>query len=186
MSRASASVTPRPAEARPDPVLPLGAPSITLSAAASTAPQAADAGSEGEVAGLGVRLGAAALDWLMLVGLDLAVVYFTLRVSRLETGEILLLPAAPLAAFLLLLNGGYLAMFTAAGGQTRGKMAFHLKVVSEGDAPLGVGRALLREVSVLASALPAGLGLLPALFDPGHRGLHDRVSGTRVVHAATS
>jgi len=30
---------------------------------------------------------------------------------------------------------------------------------------------------------PAGLGLLPVLFDHDHRGLHDRFAGTRVVRA---
>jgi len=33
------------------------------------------------------------------------------------------LPLLPLAAFLLFLDAGYLLMFTAAGGQTIGKMA---------------------------------------------------------------
>jgi uncharacterized RDD family membrane protein YckC len=190
--RARASVTPRPPDPRPDPGLPLGSPSFTTLglAGGTSAPAPAGAAAEAvagaeDVAGFGVRLGAAALDWLMLAGLDLAVVYFTLRVSRLQTGEILLLPAAPLAAFLLLLNAGYLAMVTAAGGQTLGKMAFHLRVVSAGEAPLTVGRSLVRVVSFLVSALPAGLGLLPAVFDRSHRGLHDRLSGTRVVHAGT-
>jgi uncharacterized RDD family membrane protein YckC len=121
----------------------------------------------------------------MLLLLDLAVIYFTLRVSRLDTGEFLLLPAVPLAAFLLLLNGGYLAMFTVAGGQTLGKMAFHLRVVPADEGPLTVGRSFLRVFALLLSALPAGLGLLPAVFDRSHRGLHDRLAGTRVVHSAT-
>ena len=190
-TRIRGPVAPRTAEPGRDPGLPLGSPSFTTlglgGGASAPAPAAeANAGAEaGEIAGVGVRLGAAAIDWLMLAGLDLAVVYFTLRVGRLQTGEILLLPAAPLAAFLLLLNGGYLAMFTAAGGQTLGKMAFNLKVVAAGDAPLTAGRSLVRVVSFLVSALPAGLGLLPVLFDRDHRGLHDRLSGTRVVHAGT-
>jgi uncharacterized RDD family membrane protein YckC len=190
-TRIRGSVAPRTAEPGPDPGLPLGSPSFStlgLGGADSSSIPAADANGSvdgDEAAGMGVRLGAAALDWLMLTGLDLAVVYFTLRVGRLQIGEILLLPAAPLVAFLLLLNGGYLAMFTAAGGQTLGKMAFHLKVVATGDAPLTVGRSLLRVISFLVLAVPAGLGLLPVVFDPDHRGLHDRLSGTRVVHAGT-
>jgi uncharacterized RDD family membrane protein YckC len=190
-TRIRGSVAPRTAEPGPDPGLPLGSPSFTTlglgGGAASPGPAtgANTSADADEAVGVGVRLGAAALDWLMLAGLDLAVVYFTLRVGRLQTGEILLLPAAPLLAFLLLLNGGYLAMFTAAGGQTLGKMAFHLKVVATGDAPLTVGRSLVRVISFLVSALPAGLGLLPVVFDRDHRGLHDRLSGTRVVHAGT-
>jgi uncharacterized RDD family membrane protein YckC len=180
-ARSRPSATPRP-EPRPDPGLPLGSPSFTTLGLSAAAPAEVDAG---DVADLGVRLGAAALDWLMLLGLDLAVVYFTLRVSRLDIGEMLLLPAVPLAAFLLLLNGGYLAMFTAAGGQTLGKMAFHLRVVSAGDRPLTIGRSLVRAVAFLLSALPVGLGLLPAVFGQSHRGMHDRLAGTRVVSAET-
>ena len=42
-----------------------------------------------------------------------------------------MLPPVPLGAFFLLVNGGYLASFTAAGGQTIGKMALW----SEGRGP---------------------------------------------------
>ena len=93
-------------------------------------------------------LGAAALDWLMLLALDAGVVYFTLRVSRLAPAEVALLPPVPMVAFLLLLNGGYLALFTAATGQTIGKMAVGVRVVPVGEGPLTVGRALVRVVAL--------------------------------------
>lgn len=185
-ARTRPSATPRPAEPRPDSGLPLGSPSFTTLGLSSRpgAPVTAVGDWRGaEVASVGVRFGAAALDWVMLFGLDLAVIYFTLRVSRLDAGEITLLPAIPLAAFLLLLNGGYLAMFTVAGGQTLGKMVFHLRVVPSGEGSLTIRRSLLRVVAFLLSALPAGLGLLPAIFDRDHRGLHDRLAGTRVVQS---
>jgi uncharacterized RDD family membrane protein YckC len=183
-ARPRPSVLPRAADPASEMGLPLGSPYVAGPGVSSTISSAAAAADD--VAGIGVRLGAAALDWLMLFALDLAVVYFTLRVSRLATADVLLLPLAPLVAFLLLLNGGYLAMFTAAGGQTIGKMAFHLKVVSAGDQPLTVGRSLVRVVGFFLSALPAGLGLLPAAFDRHHRGVHDRLADTRVVHDALS
>jgi uncharacterized RDD family membrane protein YckC len=47
-----------------------------------------------------------------------------------------------------------------------------------------VPRALKRTMLSLVLAIPVGLGLLPALFDRQHRGLHDRFAGTRVVRAA--
>jgi uncharacterized RDD family membrane protein YckC len=144
-----------------------------------TAPAAA-----GDIAPLGPRFAAAAVDWVLLLGLDLAVVYFTLRVSHLGTAEFLLLPLAPLVAFLVLLNGGYLALFTAASGQTVGKMAFGLKVVSGSDVPLTVGRALVRVVAVLLGTAAAGLGLVPAAFDAARRGVHDRLADTKVVRAS--
>jgi uncharacterized RDD family membrane protein YckC len=182
-ARPRSPIVPRPAEPRSDVGLPLMSP---YTAMPPTAAPGSTAVAVEDVAGLGVRLGAAALDWLMLLALDLIVVYFTLRVSRLATADMLLLPLAPLAAFLLLLNGGYLALFTAAGGQTIGKMAFHLKVVSAGEQPLTIGRSLVRVVAFFLGALPAGLGLLPAAFDQAHRGIHDRLADTRVVHATVS
>ncbi len=167
-------------ERPPEPPLPLE------SAAAVAAAPVPPAGTDGQPAGVGRRIGAAVLDWVMLLGLDLSVVYFTLRVSRLATGEWLLLPPSPLVVFLLLLDGGYLALFTAASGQTIGKMAFGLKVVSGSEEPITIGRALVRVVALLLGGAAAGLGLLPAAFDTAQRGLHDRLADTRVVRASAS
>ena len=184
-ARTRPPLTPRHAEARAAPELPLGRPSFSTLGLSDAEPAPADGEAErSDVAGVGVRLGAAAIDWVMLFALDLIVVYFTLRVSRLQAAEILLLPLAPLLGFIVLLNGGYLAMFTAAGGQTLGKMAFNLRVVSCDEKPVTIGRALLRVVSCLAGAIPAGAGLLPAAFDGQRRAVHDRLAGTRVVHVA--
>lgn len=160
--------------------------SMTRTATAEAPSPSDPASADGEIATLGARVGAAALDWAMLVGLDLAVIYFTLRVSRLAATEVMLLPPVPLVAFLLLLNGGYLALFTAACGQTVGKMAFGVKVVSCAGGPLTIPRAILRVGVFLLSALPAGLGLLPAVFDRSRRGLHDRLAATRVVRTTAS
>ena len=138
------------------------------------------------MAGLAARVGAALVDTMLLLGIDAAVVYFTLRLCRLEPAEILVLPATPLLVFLLLLDGGYLAMLTAGGGQTLGKMAFGLKVVSGAGRSTRVGQSLLRSIVLIAGTAAAGLGLLPVLFDRERRALHDRVAGTRVVHASAS
>ena len=173
--------TPARAPERPaDPGLPLD------SAVAFSEDGARVVEAQGEVAALGRRLGAAALDWLMLLALDVGVVYFTLRVSRLAPTQIGLLPPIPMAVFLLLLNGGYLVLFTAATGQTIGKMALGVRVVPVGEGPLTVGRALVRVVALIASALPAGLGLLSVAFDGARRGLHDRLANTRVIRTSAS
>ena len=79
-------------------------------------------------------------------------------------------------------HGGYLVALTA-GGQTLGKMAAGIKVVSaEGHSSLDLGRAFARELVWLALAAPAGLGLLTVL-SRDRRGIHDRFAGTRVVRA---
>jgi uncharacterized RDD family membrane protein YckC len=132
-------------------------------------------------AGIPERAFAAAIDLLILAVVDALVIYFTLQICGLTTQDLALLPRGPLVAFLIVQNGGYLVAFTA-GGQTLGKMAAGIRVVAaEPAATLDVARALVREAMWLLLAAPAGLGFLPTLFARDHRGLHDRLAGTRVV-----
>ena len=129
----------------------------------------------------------------MLGTIDGAIVYLTLRILDLPLADVWSLPAVPLGVFLLLLNGGYLAVFTAAGGQTIGKMLTRIKVVAEPsveDVEAGrtglrvtLGAAVLRATAYLVSLLPAGLGFAAILFDSDGRALHDRLAETRVVKA---
>lgn len=125
------------------------------------------------------RVLAASADLLLLAAIDALVVYFTLRLCSLSLGEANLLPIVPLAAFFLLLNGGYLVAFTSAGGQTIGKMAFGLKVLRPDGSAVPVPAATLRSAGCLLSTLCLGAGLVPALL--GGQALHDRLAGTRVV-----
>jgi uncharacterized RDD family membrane protein YckC len=149
---------------------------------------AAAATVKSDIAGVGARLAGGALDLLLLGTIDLIVLYFTLRICDLTFAETLTLPLAPLIAFLAIVNGGYLAAFVAASGQTIGKMAAGTRVVSAEPAPrLGdrvtFEQAVLRAVASVISALPLGLGFLPALFGGERRALHDRLADTRVVKA---
>jgi uncharacterized RDD family membrane protein YckC len=135
-------------------------------------------------AGVARRVVAGIVDLLILLAVDIVVVYFTMQICGISLDEIALLPKGPLVVFLLVQNVGYLVAFTV-GGQTLGKMVAGIKVIAgDCDAALDVPRALKRTMLSLLLAIPAGLGLLPALFDRQHRGLHDRFAGTRVVRAA--
>jgi uncharacterized RDD family membrane protein YckC len=146
-----------------------------------------------ESASVGARLLAGLLDIVVLGTIDAAILYFTLRLVDLPVAEIWSLPPVPLGVFLLLLNGGYLAIFTVAGGQTIGKMLTGIKVVAdrstedlEADGAgfrVSVGVAVLRATAYLVSLLPAGLGFAAILFDSDGRALHDRLAETRVVKA---
>ena len=133
------------------------------------------------------RLFAGLTDLAILGSIDAGVVYLTLRLLELRFQDFRALPPAPLLAFLLLLNGGYLAIFTTAGGQTIGKMIAGIKVVAASEGPghhthrVTLGAAVLRAAAYLVSLLPAGLGFLPILFSADRRALHDRLAETRVV-----
>lgn len=138
-------------------------------------------------ASAGHRLFGAVVDVLLTIGIDWAVLYFTLQVAGLRLDEARLLPIVPMGAFLLLLNGGYLTMFTAAGGQTIGKMLAGTRVVLAGPADrpqrLPFGTAIVRTAACFASLLPAGAGFFMALFRADGRALHDAVADTRVIKA---
>jgi uncharacterized RDD family membrane protein YckC len=138
-----------------------------------------------ETASAAPRLTAGAIDLLLLGSIDVGVWYLTMRLAGLELSEIRILPIIPFAAFLAVLNGGYLVLFTLAGGQTIGKMATGIKVINADDsAPtdrVPLPQAVVRSVAVLASVLPAGLGFLPGLFSAEKRALHDRIANTRIV-----
>jgi uncharacterized RDD family membrane protein YckC len=129
------------------------------------------------------RFVAVVIDAMILALIDVAVVYFTIRICGVSLTELGMLPKGPLLAFLLVQNGGYLVTFTA-GGQTLGKMAAGIRVISTGsDDSLDLGRAFLRTTMWLVLAVPAGLGFCTALLGRDHRGLHDHFAGTRVVRA---
>ena len=76
-------------------------------------------------------------------------------------------------------------MFTAAGGQTLGKMAFGIRIVDDAAADgrsISVKQALYRAVLTVPSVLMLGAGFVPALVGD-ERAVHDRLAHTRVVRA---
>ncbi len=151
------------------------------SAQASRTPRRDMRGSaHGAVSAAGPRLSAALIDHAILATIDATVIYFTLRMAVLPLDAWRLLPAAPLLMFLLLVKCAYFCAFTAVGGQTIGKMALSIRVVSDNDRVIDGARAIRRTCAGLASAV-FGLGFVQAVFDTDHRAFHDRVAHTRVV-----
>ena len=127
------------------------------------------------------RLAAATIDHGLLGAMDLAVVYFTLRMTGLTMAELFVLPLVPLMAFLLLVKLSYFTAFTAVGGQTIGKMAAHIRVVTVENRTVHASLAIQRALAGVASAALLGLGFLPALVGSERRALHDRLTRTRVI-----
>jgi uncharacterized RDD family membrane protein YckC len=134
------------------------------------------------------RATAAAIDAALIGGLSAAVLGVTMRWLDLPIDQIRILPIVPTAAFLLIVGLGYLLVFTAAGGQTIGKMAVGIRVVGTREAGdelegmLSVRQAVVREVLTIPSVLAFGAGFLPGLFGE-QRAIHDRLAHTRVVRA---
>jgi uncharacterized RDD family membrane protein YckC len=157
-----------PRDATPFPVSPGGARAVRSDAPAATA---------------GRRAAAAAIDVSLVALIDLVVLHFTLALCGLTFNDLHVLPILPMAAFLLVLNGGYVVLFTGTLGQTFGKMAAAIEVVSDRREKMDLRRAALRGAAMMVSLLPAGIGWLAGLVGD-HRGLHDRLAGTRVVRVA--
>jgi len=164
----------------PDP-----APRQNPRAHVTSATPTVDADADNRAASLGTRVLATLVDIVILFSIAWVVLYLTLKICGLPFSRLGLIPLAPFLSFLVLIAGGYLTLFTAAGGQTIGKMATGIRVVSMDQDLVRVplGRAILRAVAYFVSALPAGLGFLPALVGADRRGIHDRLADTRVVKA---
>ena len=149
--------------------------------------RAPSGGASGEpLAAASRRILAALVDAALLCALDALVLYFTLRLLGLAIAQILELPLLPLVAFVLLLNGGYFIAFTAVGGQSIGKMAFGIKVISQEESTVPIGRATLRTLAYVVSALPLGAGFLPGIIGADRLALHDRLAHTRVVRPSST
>jgi uncharacterized RDD family membrane protein YckC len=125
------------------------------------------------------RVLAAAIDHVILLGVDASVVYFTLRLA--EVADWRVLPVAPMVVFLGLVKAAYFCVFTLVGGQTIGKMAARIRVVAEDGGGLDPARAIQRTLAGVLSVVTLGAAFLPALVSPDRRALHDRVARTRVV-----
>jgi uncharacterized RDD family membrane protein YckC len=132
------------------------------------------------------RIMAGIVDVSLLLAVDSIVLYFTLRLCGLLPAQMFQLPLLPLTAFFLLLNGGYFVAFTAVGGQSIGKMALGIKVIAEEDGSVPIGRATVRTLAYLVSALPLGAGFLPGVMSADRLALHDRLAHTRVVRPSST
>ena len=152
--------------AAPPPVASRARPSVPVAAATS---------------GPARRLIAAFVDHLILLSIDAIVIYFTFQIAGLPFSAWRTVPIVPLALFLMMVKGSYFSVFTMLGGQTVGKMATGIRVVTDTDREVEPARAVQRTLAALASVVTVGIGFAPVLFAGDRRALHDRVAGTRVV-----
>ena len=86
-------------------------------------------------------------------------------------------------AWLALLSG-YLVIFWTLTGETPGMRFMGIRVTDRRGAPPSFGRSVRRLLGMYLAAIPLGAGFLLVLVDDHRRGLHDRIAGTLVIHAA--
>jgi uncharacterized RDD family membrane protein YckC len=140
------------------------------------------AAAAGRRAGFFTRAAASVVDALILAAAIHMVLWFVDVDARLlrrfgpprHLGTIVLV-ASPVVVAL------YQVFFWRLRGQTPGKWLLGIQVVALGGGPVGVGRALLRLIGYVFSALPLYLGFL-WILGRQRRGFHDRLAETEVVH----
>jgi len=81
-----------------------------------------------------------------------------------------------------ILGAGYIVVFHWIWGQTLGKMALQIRVVSMDGVPLSFGQSIGRYFATFLSALIFGIGFVMAGVRSDKRALHDLLAGTRVEH----
>ena len=172
MAAVSAVATPAVAPVTP-PSAPMDAAPAGTADARVTAPMAAAAL---HPAGFWIRAGALLIDVVCVMAAEMAFGFFmgALAEDRLA--------AAASRAFRFLASPCYFVFLHWARGQTLGKMAFHIRVVSRDGGPLSFGQAALRHLGSWLSAVILGIGYLVAAFRSDKRALHDLIAGTRVEH----
>jgi uncharacterized RDD family membrane protein YckC len=142
-------------------------------------------------AGFGPRLGARLLDGLLLQLIGGA--FFV--VALLIFGAAATSPYAPNSGLmvlgLLVMATGWVVQFVVYNrwlgkGQTPGMRATNICLVDEVTLlPVGTGRAFLRSVCQIISALPLYLGFANMLWDPRRQTWHDKIAHTVMVERAS-
>ena len=139
--------------------------------------------------GVALRLPAAgpvprALAWLI----DLAIRMALLMAISMVLGMLGAFGNGVYLILLFVVFWAYPVVFEAMyGGQTPGKRALGLRVVSADGAPIGWMASFVRNLMRTVDMLPFGYGagLVASLADPWSRRLGDTVAGTLVIHACT-
>jgi uncharacterized RDD family membrane protein YckC len=105
--------------------------------------------------------------------------------SPYETSEDIRFNSA-LAVTGVIVSMAYYVGFWASSGQTVGKDLMGIKVVrKDGQAP-GWGRAFLRYIGYIISAVVLSLGFMWILIDKKRQGWHDKIAGTYAIDAEYS
>lgn len=133
------------------------------------------------LAGLGSRMAAALLDWIIINGiiLSLWVVGLIVAVPADLAGGVL--AAGLLSVTFLVLFGYDTAFETLNSGRTPGKRVLGIRVVRTGGAPPGFLAAAVRNLLRVVDVGILPVGILCILFTERHQRLGDLAAGTLVI-----
>ena len=122
----------------------------------------------GPRATFGQRLVAAIIDGV-IVGVVNIILFGALKTAGSGLGSLLGL------AYAIYFEGS-------PSGQTIGKRAMSIRIVdADNGGPIGYGRAFVRYIGKIISAIPCGLGYFWMLWDPNKQTWHDKMATSVVV-----
>jgi len=138
-----------------------------------------------QVVGIGRRLAAMALDavfvgFLSMIGAALAGMA-GLVLSSLSSSDAEAVSNRFIIAFGLTISVMYFIGCWASGGQTLGDYAASIRVVSSDGSRISWGKATMRFIGYIVSAIPMSIGFLWIAFDSHRQGWHDKIAHTYVI-----
>jgi uncharacterized RDD family membrane protein YckC len=129
-------------------------------------------------AGFWIRAGAALLDGVAIaIAERLLALFAWIAFGHAGSGRALRAAVQTVSVVLIAL---YFIVCHWQWGQTLGKLAVHVRVVSVDGGPLSLGQAVLRQIGAWISGVLFGVGYLMVAFRSDKRGLHDLIARTRV------
>jgi uncharacterized RDD family membrane protein YckC len=138
---------------------------------------------QGATPGLARRLASALYDLLLVAALVLVATFpFLAIVGDATQGWRRHL----LQAWVLGVSGAYFVWFWTHGGRTLAMKTWRIRLVAEDGRGVNTARAIHRFAVAALGLGAAGIGFAWALVDRDRQFLHDRLSGTRLVHDAAS
>lgn len=155
---------------------------------------ALDSSLQGHYAGFISRFVAYVID-LVVISLALFIITWTVNTTidllnldsvaaAVAINNIAIYTMTGLAAFLFV--AGYFVLFWTLAGQTPGKILMGVRVDALDRQHLSrrvtLGRAVLRFVGYILSAIPFFAGFLWILIDDRRQGWHDKIAGTCVIY----
>lgn len=133
--------------------------------------------------GFWVRVGAYLLDGIVLY-LVFLLIWGPVKVTpdEMKDPERFMQILQPMANRLFWMQLVYFVLFNGQFGATAGKMLLRARIANLDGSPIGFLKAFVRWVVWYLCMLPFGLGFLVVAFRRDKRGLHDLVTGTKVIY----
>ena len=130
------------------------------------------------VPGISRRLASGLYDLLLVVALVLIATFPYLALFGDSTHG---WRRSLLQVWILVVAAGYFVGFWLHGGQTLPMKTWHIRLVREDGARVGVLQGVNRFAFAVLGTLAAGLGFAWALWDRDRQFLHDRIAGTALI-----